>query len=467
MANSTYTVRQPLLQSGNREDEEQKHRANSETSTDSDLIPSPTAHHRSVHRSYRLKDCLYNLFCTDVILKFCVCIFFGIIPWKIVRSRTKYKYMFFSLLILTLQWCCFGIYIYCVREFWKHKECMSKDHYTIPNSTVAILLGLASSGAVTFTLTVQYFYKKKHNFNEHDDNMFNRPQLRLVPKVHFNLRSMDAGMDEDSAALHQPRYHASDWLLTNTLLFLGFIAVTFVILTDFKFNIFYDFQGIHDFIKPELPKKCGVNTFEYSLYIIAVSTLYWGCFATVCTCCIFFVMSRNVIRHINYTQKNIIAKSRTTSDLRQRHEALMKYTKAMKQSFSLWFGLHNIFFLLIVAALIYEWLKIFDKNNKRFEKLSENGKRKLLAAQIAGSLLVTYKFAFPFIAASRITAAFTKFYTKLARKCKVENTLDFALLCSQAGFTFLGIRVTTSFALLAVFSSFIGALKLLSLFVIK
>ena len=395
------------------------------------------------------QHCSKSLLYSDRILKLLTCLLFGILPWRLVINGSKKKHMYFSFVFVVCQWFCVGTYIFCIAKYWTNPHYLVGEK-PISNSAAAIVVGLSVSGAVTFTMTIHYFYREDHNFTKPDDN--GGQQLRLIPSIPFQLPGLN---DRDSVYISPS---VNDWFLTNLLLFVGIALAVFVVGTDFGFDIFYNFKGIHVFTKI-------ADTGHVTQYYMAMTFINWGFCTTICTCCLFFIMSRDLKRHIIYTEKLILSQARTKQDIINYHEVLMDYTDTTKKSFSLWFGLHNIFFIFLMSAIVCEWFSIINKESKKL--IGKKEYAELLVAQITGSLFIAYKFGFPFVTASRITAAFTNFYVNLGRKCKVEDTPDFSLLCSQTGFKFLGIRVTTSFALLAVCSSFVGALKFLSDFAIS
>ncbi|XP_065064470.1 uncharacterized protein LOC135690747 [Rhopilema esculentum] len=109
------------------------------------------------------------------------------------------------------------------------------------------------------------------------------------------------------------------------------------------------------------------------------------------------------------------------------------------------------------AHSVFEWINVIKSTE---EKHIEN--YNIWFAQLTGSCLISYKFAFPFISASRVTARFNIFYYNVARLTKVSDIPDLAVLREHSGFKLFGFRITTNVAMVAIFSSFIGALKFIA-----
>ena len=86
----------------------------------------------------------------------------------------------------------------------------------------------------------------------------------------------------------------------------------------------------------------------------------------------------------------------------------------------------------------------------------------LILAQISGSFFIAFKFAFPFLSASRVTARYTKFYYRIARSCMIPNLPRLSILHDNSGIKLIGVRITTKLAVLAFMCSFLGALKFIT-----
>ena len=393
-----------------------------------------------------------SIFYTDKIVKFFVCVFYGIIPCLFTDRKTKWYSFFLPLLFIMLHWYSVIGYIYCAEMFWINSKGSSAGSYQnattnttkarniatlpeIPLETLLLLLGLALSGAITVTMAAIYFYAKRNNFSGNKKREFN-----LIPKI--NTNTSDDG-DEMQQIYDLPE---REWLAANILLILGLLNVVFVLATDFATDTLFDFHGIRAFLKTATPSN-------QAIYIMAVTVLFWGFGGTVCACCIFHIMSRNIIMFINRVEQSVIETPMCRDEFFKLHEQLVVYTEKMINKFKYWFAIHNSMFVILVAAMIFEWIRFM-----RYSKYAHN----YILSQVAGTMLICYKFAFPFFSASRVTVGFEKFYLKTFRRNQIKDVPELLLLQNQFGFTLFGLRITPSIALLVFLSSFLGILKFIS-----
>ena len=395
-----------------------------------------------------------NIFYTDKIIKTFVCIFYGIIPWLFADHKRKWYSLFLPICFVLLHWYSVIGYIYCAEMFWirsktnspvKFENVTSKNITRvreiiqlpeIPFETLLLLLGLALSGAITVTMAVVYFYSKSNNFSGNRQGEFN-----LLPRLHLNNSNSGEELQEQTCDLPE-----REWLIANLLLILGILNVLFVLVTDFGTDTLFDFHGIREFLKTATPSNRAI-------YILAVSFLFWGFGGTVCACCIFHVMSRNIVVHVNRIHKCTIDTNMHRDDFFALHERLLVYTESMIDKFKYWFAIHNSMFVLLVAAMIFEWIS-FMRNSKYAHNY--------ILSQVAGTILICYKFAFPFFSASRVTVGFREFYMQTFRRNQIKDIPELLILQDQFGFKIFGLRITPSIALLVFFSSFLGILKFVS-----
>ena len=198
---------------------------------------------------------------------------------------------------------------------------------------------LVSSTTFTYTVVVYYFYTNANVFNFSHGNGWS-----VIPNIQFYISNVSG----DNIRVGP---HKKDWLLTNIFLLLGICCVISVVVSDFELDMFFGFHGIHDFLQHiSRPRRIQ--------YYIAVSTEFFGYGASVCSCCIFHVMTRDLIRHIEYTEDAILIRARTRDDFYLCHESLQQYMEKMTASCRLWFAIHSFFFLFLVFAVLYEWFKI-------------------------------------------------------------------------------------------------------------
>ena len=380
---------------------------------------------------------LTSIFCTDMILKLFTVIFFGILPYGFRKHSKKLSYALLSIVITLLQWNCLINFIYFVIVYWTSKDYGST---IIPAEAAVIMLVLLCSAAVTHTAVVNYFYRNANVFS-----LRNGKGWSVIPIIQLN----SSGSFGDEAHIGPNK---KDWLVTNMLLLLGFSSALFLAVSDIALNMFYGFKGIHDFL-PNISRPRQIQ------YYIALSTEFFGYGATVCSCCIFYVITRDMIRHIDYTEGVILTRARTGDDFYFYHENLHQYIEKRTESCKHWFAIHSFFFIVLVFAVLYEWLKLTTPKTMDEDYLNE-----FLVTQIAGSLVIAFKFAFPLISASLVTSRFTTFYFNIARKCKIQGIHDLLILSNNSGFKLYGLRINTAAAILAIISSFTSLLKLFSRF---
>ena len=409
---------------------------NNDGSHDKELVKSDQVKGR--HHSHsnprcsftRFRKMLISVFCTDIILKLLAIIFYGIQPYGFRKHYKKKRHAWLSIILTLLQWNCLINYTYFVFVYWTSKD------YNIPVESALIMLVLVFSTTVTYTLVAYYFYRNENVFSLNNESGWS-----VVPKIKFNL----FGTLEDEIVPDK-----TGWLLTNMFLLLGLFCTLSVEVSSFELNMFYGFHGIHNFLR-NLPTPRRIQ------YYIANSAVTFGLGSSICSCCIFFAITRDMIRHIEHTQNAILIRARTRDDFYSCHETLHQYIEKMTASCKHWFALHSLFFIVLVFAVVYEWLTL--TRHKATEQKYFND---LLITQTAGSFMIAFKFAFPFFAASRVTSKFTTFYFNIARKCRIQGIPDLSILTDNSGFKLYGLRINTATAALALLSSFGSLLKVFS-----
>jgi len=321
--------------------------------------------------------------------------------------------------------------MHCVKTYW-----MGKNYSpTIPTETLILVIPLNISGAISFTLIMWYFYNPK--------NEFTHSKTRLVPYIEY----MPEGFQRDVGP------SKNDWKYVNIALLLGIVGVLLFIFVDFKFNIVFDYPGLHDFIN-------RIHDTQRVLYYFSASVvLYWGFVSVVVACCVFFICCRDIIRHIEHTEDLIINKAKDYLVARHYHECLLEYTDRVMASTKVWFAIHSLFFMGIIVSVAFEWLTAFS-GSKHYSNMSI-----IILSQIVGSLLIAFKFAFPILAASRVTAKFDQMYRNINREWCPDNTsevgvfINYCIRC-EAGFTLFGIKLTVQLAIISLLSCFVGLFKL-------
>eukprot|EP00795_Rhopilema_esculentum_P016278 gene16277-7661_t len=305
----------------------------------------------------------------------------------------------------------------------------------IPTETAVLLLGLVFSGAITATFGALYFRANDSVIARKGMSKFD-----LIPKIDSDF------LDDDRD------FFSLDWLITNTLFLFGLLVMAFTIFTDQFYNTFYDFLGIHFFLHYKESALLNAG------YYVAIFGLFWGYGATICACCLFHAMTQRMISRIDYKEKIIMSRVSSRLEFLRHNRELYQYRSELLLKFRYWFASHNMVFVVLLAAIIYEWLKVFK--GKAIEAPSACQKN-LFMSQLSGTLIIIYKFAFPIISASLVTNRFRKFYMKLATSDKIHGIelIECLTMAKKIGFELFSVRITPQLAITISLSCFIGILK--------
>lgn len=345
-----------------------------------------------------------------------------------VNKCTAIISVFFAL----LQLAALGEYVYCVNTYW-----LKGNNPHIPIVTMVIELSLFISGCVSFILACRFFYVNSQDFQ--------RSNCEIIPYVKFELEDR---LDEECG----PK--PIDWVICNICLLFGFLDIVFIVVVDMKFNAYFDFYGIHNF-------SLRISKVEQVVYYVYIVIFIWGLLCAVVSCCIFFILTRDISRHVDATEVYIIERARSYSEAKVCHEHLLNYSEELIRKFEKWFTTHNVFFFFIMMCTIFKWFLITG-DDSRLDKHSI-----LWASQLLASFLIAFKFSFPFLSASRTTARFKRMYFNINRKkiflniYEMPRFLEYAERCNF-GFVVFGVKITTNMAFLTIVTTFIGIIKCLS-----
>ena len=379
---------------------------------------------------------------TDKILKFFVCIFYGIIPSWLKNHQKKACSIIATVAVCILHWFAVGGYIYCNRKFWSTTKTKTANNGTrseqsidslplIPQETLLLLVGLSTSGAITVTMAVHFFYLQGNNFSKKTKTQ--RRSFSLMPAI----------IHAEGDQLLPASISTQDWRNTNIIFAVGITSIIFILGTNLGTNTMFNFYGIRAFLT-------HTTITNKLIYYITLTMLFWGFIATVCACCIFHVMARYIIANIEQTQRLVLSQATTRAEFFMYHERLLTYRDKMAGKFKYWFAIHNSMFILLVAMMIYEWIS-FMKSSKY--------QHNYILSQTSGTVLICYKFAFPFISASLVTVKFKEFYVTIARSNRFPDIPELLLLSNTFGFEVFGLRITPSVAVIVILSSCVGFLK--------
>ena len=369
-------------------------------------------------------NCLISLFATDAILKFFTVMFYGVLPCGLKKHAQKLRYACLSTILILLYWTSsLGmIYFY--------------ETSSIPREAVFLVIASEASVTLASTLLMYYFYRNQNNFRNDSKGGWS-----TIPNIKFDLATaLDDGVPIG--------LRKKDWLLTNMFLLLGFCCSMFVASVHFVFKTCIYINYFRE-------KMALQREIQYQIIFL---TRFFADGAIIVSCCIFHVITRNLIRHIEYTENAILVRARNKDDFYHYHQSLDEYTDKMIASCKHWFIVHILFFTALVFIFVYEWFKQTKHGKKA--KFSGPCQIRMLIVAIAASLMLAFTFAFPFISASRVTSKFGKFYVNLNMKCKIEGLPDLLMLSTNSGFKVCGFRINTNAAILTFISSFAGLLKI-------
>ena len=182
---------------------------------------------------------------------------------------------------------------------------------------------------------------------------------------------------------------SANYVWVNIALYSGIILVSFVLFGDAYFQIIFDLVNI----KSVMTAKCHPALFCDIVFYGLATSVYWGLYSAVAVCCMFLCVclsACNVLtkgyRQIKGSTSDVQTVLKHYADLRKEIEKLIKDAK-------LWLLVHIVFNVMVVVANIYVWWEASTIFKHSYE----------YTAQIAGTLVVAYKFFFPFISASYVT----------------------------------------------------------------
>ena len=380
-----------------------------------------------LNRSLSAKSIMASMFCTDKILKFFTVIFYGIVPCGFKNHFRKMRYSCISLIFVLLQWNSLVNFIYFILTY--------RTDLKFSLVSVTLMIAHAISITVTYSLAVHYFYRTKNNFS-----IDNKGKWSMIPCIRFYL----PGDPENERWIWPER---QDWFLTNTFLFLGFSGVLLLTSLNIASDTFYGAHHVHNVID-KLPWQRQLQ------FHIATRTETFGSLATATICCIFYAITRDLVRHIEYTEKAILQRARNKDEFYTFHRSLHQYVDKMVASCRQWFAIHSLFYGTLVLIVVAKWFRL-----TKYKKLEIKYFYEVLIARIAGSLMVAFMFAFPFMAASRVTSRFSTFYFNIAMNSQIDGLPDLFILSKKSGFILYGCRIDTTTAILTFASCFVGLLR--------
>lgn len=258
------------------------------------------------------------------------------------------------------------------------------------------------------------------------------------------------------------RYQSQEWIrdlsrvqhrAINIALVTGLVLVSCVLFGDAYYQVIFDLVEIKVRILGNCHRPVACNTV---FYFLAVS-VYWGMYSSVSICCVFFALCLAMTNDLTKGYKRL---ENGTGDLRN---ALLLHGEIRQQiaerigGIKAWFLVHMVFYVVVILANIFEWMEATHDLHFAYEYM----------AQICGTLVVIYKFFFPFLSASYVTLHESTLVQALNDKVDFlpEQTFhsrgDLEVFLQQSqrrgyGFRIFKVQITMTIAIFSLLGSLFG-----------
>ncbi|KAL9982131.1 hypothetical protein ACROYT_G010938 [Oculina patagonica] len=199
-------------------------------------------------------------------------------------------------------------------------------------------------------------------------------------------------------ALYYFRYQSQEWMrglnknqcrAINVALFTGLLFVSWVLFGDVYYQVIFDLVNI----KEALLQNCHHPVLCNGVFYTLAVSVYWGLYSSIAVCCVFFSLC---LVMTNDLSKGYARIARCTGDVRNAliiHRQVREQIAERVNSIRVWFLIHMLFYVVVLLANIFEWWEAARQLHFAYEYM----------AQISGTLVVVYKFFFPFLSASYVT----------------------------------------------------------------
>ena len=199
-------------------------------------------------------------------------------------------------------------------------------------------------------------------------------------------------------ALYYFRYQSLEWMedlnrrqyrAINVALFTGLFLVSWVLFGDVYYQVIFDLVNIKASLLQNCHRPVACNAV---FYVFAVS-VYWGMYSSVAVCCVFFCLCLAMVSDLYKGYRRIATCTGGVTDALIIHGEVREQIGERVNSIRIWFVFHMIFYVVVLLANIFEWREATRHLHFAYEYM----------AQICGTLVVVYKFFFPFLSASYVT----------------------------------------------------------------
>ena len=199
-------------------------------------------------------------------------------------------------------------------------------------------------------------------------------------------------------ALYYFRYQSQEWMrdldknqcrAINVALFTGLLLVSWVVFGDAYYQVIFDLVNIKEALLQNCHHPVACNGVFYTLAV----SIYWGLYSSIAVCCVFFSLC---LIMTNDLSKGYARIAKCTGNVRYAlaiHRQVREQIADRVNSIRVWFLIHMLFYVVVLLANIFEWWEAARELHFAYEYM----------AQICGTLVVVYKFFFPFLSASYVT----------------------------------------------------------------
>ena len=292
-------------------------------------------------------------------------------------------------------------------------------------------------------------------------------------KVHIGSKMLltslwISGFSSYILALHYFRYQSQEWMrglskiqhrAVNVGLFTGLLLVSWVLFVD----VCYQDQFDLDHIKKALTYKCQNKKACNGVWYPLVTSIYWGMYSSIAVCCVFFFLCLSMT---NDLAKGYLRLAKCTGDVRDAvimHKQVRDETEKRTNSMRVWFLIHTLFYLVVFLASIFDW---WEAERDSLHSVVQ------YMAQISSTLVVVYKFFFPFLSASYVTWHESTLVQDLNDKTDYlpgetfHSRQDLEVFLAQSrrrgyGFRLFKIQITITIAIFSLLGSGVGLLHTL------
>ena len=271
-----------------------------------------------------------------------------------------------------------------------------------------------------------------------------------------------SGFSSYVIALYYFRYQPLEWIreltrrqfrAVNVALLIGSLLVSWVLFGDIYYQVIFDLVNIKKTLLENCKREVPCNAIFYAL----AASVYWGLYSSVSVCCVFFALCLVMTNDMSKTYERI---SKCTGDVRDTltsHRQLRVQIGERIQNIKTWFLIHMVFYAVVLLANIFEWWEATQDLHLAYDYM----------AQISGTLVVLYKFFFPFTAASYVTWHESTLVQDLNDKVDFQpgdtfySRQDLELFLQQSrrrgyGFRVFKIQITMTIAIFSLLGSTFG-----------